>query len=161
MQLYEKPLTTDLENNYVKPVKFQYPQPEILWYLPHHPVRTPKKPWKLRRLFNAAPTYKSVLLNSCLETGPDLLNNTFSLLLRFREKSLKISADIDGMFMQIVLNDEDKNALRFLWPTKMVSNNTITRDLSLVQNAHHPLSFLRYQLPITLRNPTQHCSTAS
>ena len=25
MQLYEKSLTTDLENNYVKPVTFQYP----------------------------------------------------------------------------------------------------------------------------------------
>ena len=31
MQLYEKSLTTDLENNYVKPVTFQYPQPELLW----------------------------------------------------------------------------------------------------------------------------------
>ena len=33
---------------------------------------------------------------------------------------------------------------------KMVANNTNTRDLSLVQNAHHPLPSLRFikQLPI-------------
>ena len=30
MEFYEKLLTTDLENNYVKSVIFQYPQPELL-----------------------------------------------------------------------------------------------------------------------------------
>ena len=107
MQLYEKSLTTDLENNYVKPVTFQYPQPELLWYLPHHPVTNPNKPGKVRRVANAASTYKGVSLNSCLETGPDLLNNMFGLLLRFREKPVAVSADIEGMFMQIGIKDED------------------------------------------------------
>ena len=118
MQLYEKSLTTDLENNYVKPVTFQYPQLELLWYLPHHPVTNPNKPGKVRRVANAASTYKGVSLNSCLETGPDLLNNMFGFLLRFREKPVTVSADIEGMFMQIGIKDEDQNALRFLWPTK-------------------------------------------
>ena len=51
MQLYEKSLTTYLENNYVKPVTFQYPQLELLWYLPHHPVTNPNKPGKVRRRY--------------------------------------------------------------------------------------------------------------
>ena len=90
----EKLLITDKENNYVKPVTFQYPQRELLWYLPHHPVTNPSKPRKVRRVANAASTYKGVSLNSCLETGPDLLNNMFGLLLRFREKPVSVSADI-------------------------------------------------------------------
>ena len=118
MQLYEKSLTTDLENNYVKPVTFQYPQPELLWYLPHHPVTNPNKPGKVRRVANAASTYKGVSLNSRLETGPDLLNNMFVLLLRFREKPVAVSVVIEGLFMQKSITDEDQNALRFLWPNK-------------------------------------------
>ena len=115
MQLHEKLLTTDLENNYVKPVTFQYPQPELLRYLPHYTVSNPNKPGKVRRVTNAAVTYKSVSLKSCLETGPDLLNSIFGLLLR--EKPVAVSADIEGMFMQICLKDEYQNALRFLWFT--------------------------------------------
>ena len=118
MQLYEKLLTTDLENNYVKPVTFQHQQPKLLWYLPHHPVTNPNKPGKVRRVANAALTFKGVSLNSCLETGLDLLNNMFGLLLRFREKPVAVSAVIEGMFMQIGIKDEAQNALRFLWPTK-------------------------------------------
>ena len=38
MQISENSLTSDLENNYVKSVTFPYPQPELLWYLPHHHV---------------------------------------------------------------------------------------------------------------------------
>ena len=68
MQLFEKSLTTDLENNYIKPVFFQYPQPGLLWYLPHHPVTNPNKPGKVHREANAASTYAGVSLNSFLET---------------------------------------------------------------------------------------------
>ena len=32
-------------------------------------------------------------------------------------KTCGLSADIEGMFMQIGIKDEDQNALRFLWPT--------------------------------------------
>ena len=42
----------------------------------------------------------------------------FGLLLRFRETPVAVSADFEGMFMQIGIKDEDQNALRFLWPTK-------------------------------------------
>ena len=64
---------------------------------------------------------------------------------------MAVSAEIEGMFMQIGIEDEDQNALRFLWPTKMVPSNTKTRDISSLQNAHHPLPSLRFikQLPIT------------
>ena len=53
-------------------------------------------------------------MNSRLEARPDLLNKIFGLLLRFREQPLAVSADIDGMFMQIGTKESDQNALRFL-----------------------------------------------
>ena len=74
-ELYEQTLTTDLQKFYVKPVEMQQPEPEKIWYLPHHPVFNPNKPGKVRRVANAADKFKGQSLNSNLMTGPDLLNN--------------------------------------------------------------------------------------
>ena len=41
----------------------------------------------------------------------------FGFLLRVREKPVAVSADIEGILMQIGIKDEDQNKLRFLWPT--------------------------------------------
>ena len=62
---------------------------------------------------NAASTYKSVSLNSWFETGHDLLNDIIGLLLQFREKPVAVSVDIEGLFRQIGIKEEDQNALRF------------------------------------------------
>ena len=63
---------------------------------------------------NGASKYKGVSLNSCFETGPDLLNNMFGLLLRFQEKPVAVLANNECIFMQICIKDEDQNPLRFL-----------------------------------------------
>ena len=47
--LYDATLQTDIEKGYVKPVVFENPQPERIWYLPHHPVSNPNKPGKVRQ----------------------------------------------------------------------------------------------------------------
>ena len=53
------------------------------WYLPRHPVFNPKKPDKIRVVFDAAARNKGQSLNSSLCTGPDLLNSLIGVLLRF------------------------------------------------------------------------------
>ena len=112
---YNKTLWTDLEKNYVKPVEMQDPQPERIWYLPHHPVESINKPGKVRRVANAASKFRGQSLNSNLLTGPDLLNNLLGVLMRFREHPVAVLADIEGMFMQIAIHQIDQSALRFLW----------------------------------------------
>ena len=72
---YKKTLLTDLEKNYVKPVEMQDPQPDRIWYLPHHPVENINKPKKFCGVANAASKFRGQSLNSNLLTGPDLLNN--------------------------------------------------------------------------------------
>ena len=113
--MYQQTLVTDLEKNYVKPVEMTDPPPEKIWYLPHHPVQSANKPNKVRRVANAASKFKGESLNSNLLTGPDLLNSLIGILVRFREKPIAILADIEGMFMQIGIRNEDQSALRFLW----------------------------------------------
>ena len=127
-ELYEQTLTTDLQKFYVKPVEMQQPEPEKIWYLPHHPVVNPNKPGKVRRVANAAAKFRGQSLNSNLITGPDLLNNLVGILLRFCENPVAILSDIDDMFMQIAIRHEDQCALRFLWPNEeMVNQYQFTR----------------------------------
>ena len=100
----------------------QQPEPEKIWYLPHHPVFNPNKPGKVRRVAKAADKFKGQSLNSNLMTGPDLLNNLVGILLRFRENPVAILSDIEGMFIQISKRHEDQSALRFLWPNEEIVN---------------------------------------
>ena len=88
--------------------------PEPIWYLSHHPVTNPNKPEKMRRIANAASKFRGGSLNSNLLTGPDLLNNLVGVLLRFRKHPAAVLSDIEGMFMQIAVRQEDQSALRFL-----------------------------------------------
>ena len=81
----------------------QAPPPESIWYLPHNLVTNPNKPGKVRRVCNAASKFRGESLNSNLLTGPDLLNNLFGVLLRFREDPVAVLSDIEGMFMQITV----------------------------------------------------------
>ena len=91
------------------------PAPEKIWYLPQHLVQNPNKPGKIRPVANAASKYRGQSLNSNLLTGPDLLNSLLGILLRFREHPVAILADIESMFMQIAVKQEDQSALRFFW----------------------------------------------
>ena len=93
----------------------QDPQPDAIWYLPHHPVENINKPGKVRRLANAASKFRGQSLNSNLFTGPDLLNKLLGVLMRFREHPVAVLADIESMFMQIAIHQTDQTALRFLW----------------------------------------------
>ena len=54
-------------------------------------------------------------LNDKLYTGPDLLNSLVGVLLRFREQRVGLAADIEAMFHQVRIIEEDQPALRFLW----------------------------------------------
>ena len=85
------------------------------WFLPHHPVRNPNKPGKVRIVMDAAAKHDGVSLNDKLRIGPDLLNSLVGVLLRFREQRVGLAADIEAMFHQVQIIEEDQPALRFLW----------------------------------------------
>ena len=53
-------------------------------------------------------------LNKNLLTGPDVANNLVGVLLRFHQGKIAFAADIEQMFHQIRVREEDKVSLRFL-----------------------------------------------
>ena len=85
------------------------------WYLPHHPVVHPHKPGKVRRVLNGAAKFHGHSLNNALLTGPDLLQSLIHILFRFRQFPKAVSADIEGMFLQVGVIPKDQPSLRFLW----------------------------------------------
>lgn len=86
-----------------------------IWYLPLFTVANPKKPDKLRTVFDAAAKVRGVSLNSVLHNGPDLVPSIVDILRRFRENEIAIAGDIKEMYHQVLVNEEDRHAQRFLW----------------------------------------------
>lgn len=89
----------------------------ITWYLPHHPVVNPHKPGKLRIVFDAAAEFEGTSLNKNLVQRPDMSNSLIGVLLRFRQGNIGLAADVQSMFHQVRVREQDQDALRFLWWT--------------------------------------------
>uniref|UniRef100_A0AAG5DPQ0 Integrase catalytic domain-containing protein n=1 Tax=Anopheles atroparvus TaxID=41427 RepID=A0AAG5DPQ0_ANOAO len=91
--------------------------PGKVCYLPLGTVTSPKKPGKLRIIWDAAAKVNGVSLNSVLLKGPDQLVSLVGVLFRFRLYQYAVSADVKEMFLQILMRPEDRHAQRFLWRT--------------------------------------------
>ena len=85
------------------------------WFLPHFGVTNVNKPGKVRIVFDAAAEHEGTSLNKNLLQGPDCTNSLLGVLLRFREDRVALVADIEGMFHQVGVCEEDQDSLRFLW----------------------------------------------
>lgn len=89
--------------------------PGETWYIPHHGIYHPKKPEKLRVVFDCSAKHKGNSLNEKLLSGPDMLNNMTGVLVRFRQHKIAIMCDVEKMFHQFEVKESDRNYLRFLW----------------------------------------------
>ncbi|XP_018645801.1 hypothetical protein Smp_177900 [Schistosoma mansoni] len=114
LQDYTSAMTQYIERDYAERVNDNHLDGRI-WYLPHHPVFHPKKPNKLRTVFDCAAQYAGTSLNKNLYSGPDLVNNLVDVFTRFRQRPIGLTADIEAMFHQVVVPARDRDALRFLW----------------------------------------------
>ena len=88
---------------------------EHMWYLCHHGVYHPKKPTKIRIVFDASAKYAGTSLNANLLTGPDLTNPLLGVLIRFRLEHVALMCDVQQMFFQFRVAEHHRNYLRFLW----------------------------------------------
>lgn len=54
-------------------------------------------------------------MNQQLLQRPDQTNQLVGVLSRFRQETVGMVADIEGMFHQVLVEPKDCDALRFLW----------------------------------------------
>lgn len=85
------------------------------WFLPLFGVYHPRKPDKIRGVFDSSVSYEGLSLNSVLLSGPNLTNDLLGILLRFRMDKVAIMADIQQMFYSFLVSEEDRDFLRFFW----------------------------------------------
>ena len=121
-------------------------------YLPHHPVLNPNKPGKLRRVLNGAAKFNGASLNKSLLTGPDLLQNLIYVLLRFRQHPYAVSADIEGMFLQIGVLPSNQPSLRFLWREDSTTNVVVYQYTRHIFGAKDSPTCANYALQRTARD---------
>ena len=99
---------------------------ERVHYLPHQAVtRKDAKTTKLRIVYDASSKEgkKRVSLNDCLHVGPSLTPLLFDILLGFRENPVVLIEDIEKAFLNVEVDREDCDYLRFLWVKDVVSGN--------------------------------------
>ena len=111
-QKYVDNMNDLLQKGHAEEVTVDEPVRGPVWYLPHHPVVSPKK---VRVVFDCAAQVDGVSLNSCVMQGPDMTNELFNVLLRFRLGAVAIQGDIEAMFHQVKVPAPDRDALRYLW----------------------------------------------
>ena len=109
----------DSINEYQKQKKIIEKAPENrpigkYYYLPHHPVIRPGKlTSKMRMVFDAS-SKSEKSLNECLFPRSSLTAELFGVLLRFRVFNVAVVGDIEKAFLQISLNSDDRDYVRFL-----------------------------------------------
>ncbi|XP_052748143.1 uncharacterized protein LOC128200069 isoform X2 [Galleria mellonella] len=106
----------------------------IQCYLPHHGIlKTSNITTQLRVVFDgSASTSSGKSLNDIQRVGPTMQDDLLSILLRFRQHKFVVSADIEKMYRQILLDDAQRPLQKILWrfdpshPLKSYTLNTLT-----------------------------------
>ncbi|GFX76450.1 integrase catalytic domain-containing protein [Trichonephila clavipes] len=114
-------------------------------FLPHHAVIKPSSTTtKLRVVFDASLSCKTTngtSLNSLLGVGPKLQRDIFEILLNFRIPRIVFAADIEKMYRQILVADEDQKYQQILWRNNY-NENIRTYKLKTVTYGLASASFL-------------------
>lgn len=85
-------------------------------YISHHEVHKPgSTSTPARIVFNSSAPYNGHILNNYWAKGPDMLNNLFGILIRFRIGRTAFIGDISKMYNSVRLSEMDQHVHRFLW----------------------------------------------
>lgn len=133
----------------------------ITYYLPHHAViKSNSLTTKTRIVFDgSALTTSGLSLNDILMCGPTVQPTLLSILLRFRTHAIAVTADIEKMYRQILVNAEDCNLQRILYrsqPTEPLQEY----KLSTVTYGTKSAPFLATRCLVELANCTEDEVTA-
>ncbi|KAF8795481.1 hypothetical protein HNY73_003325 [Argiope bruennichi] len=127
-----------LSLGHMKAISIDREKESPICYIPCHMIQNDNSSTsKGRVVFNAsAKTSNGKSLNDILLIGPKLQTDIFSHLVNFRPFSAAFSADIDKMYRQILIADDDRKYQRIVWrstPTDpLISYEIQTNQVSLV-----------------------------
>ena len=121
------------------------------YYMPHHAVvKNDKETTKVRVVYDASSKEQGVSLNEVLEQGITTFTDLFAVLLRFRCYEIGIIADIEKAFLSVGVKEEDRDALRFLWPSDPSNKQSTIRHMRFTRVCFGIISSMA-QLDETIR----------
>ena len=113
---YPKTIKTYVEKGYLRKVPENETPPLEVWYLPHFPiVRISKSTTKVRIVFDFSAKCNGISLNDVIYAGPKLQRELFDVFIRFRRSPVALVCDIQEMYLQIEIEEEDRPLFRILW----------------------------------------------
>ena len=126
LQKYDGIIRQQLDQGVIERVDNSLSQHVKSYYLPHHPVLTPRR---LQQRCASCMTHH-LRQEECLHRGPVILPDLCGLLIRFCTYPIVVLADIEKAFLQVGIQDAERDVTRFLWlkdPTKLdTKDNLIT-----------------------------------
>jgi len=145
---YKKFMNEYLEMGHMREVHRESIIPKRSCYLPHHAVfKKSSLTTKIRIVFDAsAKTLSGHSLNEVLMCGPKTQEDIVSILTRFQKHQYVITSDIEKMFQQVAVAQQDWDLQRILW---WENASEILRTYQLV-TVTTPASFLSTQCLVVL-----------
>ena len=112
-QQYDKVVESYIEKEFIEQIPYQ---PIEGHYMPHHAVFKKSATTPLCIVFNASSRPNDgKSLNDCLMTGPSLTAKLYEILIQFCQGTYAVTADISKAFHRIIVDEEDRKFLKFLW----------------------------------------------
>ena len=83
-------------------------------YIPHPGIYEPSKSGKLRLVYDCSAAFNGRSINKELLSVPGLTNHLVGVLIRFRQEQVAMIGNIESMFYQVCVSEENISLLRFL-----------------------------------------------
>lgn len=112
-------------------------KPEPSYFLCHHAVFKNSESTQTRVVFDgSAPTTSGYSINDILMTGPNMQDSLLSILIRARQYKYVLTGDIEKMYRQVQVHEDDQNLQLILWrndetePVQTLKLGTVTYGLT-------------------------------
>ena len=116
LKAYHRILEDQLHHDFIEPVSDD--NKCLGHYIPHHPVYKDSSTTPIRIVYECSCSQRQEpSLNDCLDTGPCLMNDLVEILIRFRLHPIALVSDIDKAFLNVQLEESDRDYTKFLWLT--------------------------------------------
>ena len=114
-QKYTEGIHDSLRKGYAEEVVHVNRADNCVWYLPHHPVIHPRKPDKVRIVFDCAARHQGTSLNDCIYRGPDLTNKLWEFYSSSVKSPFLSVLILRACFTKLKSHPWERDVLRFLW----------------------------------------------